>query len=820
MTAKSGSRLRTLNYAVREVLGVDARSTNIKPADKQIGSNRVEDLLRYKKFAGPVSASAKDSQVQQSPLAFKYNVPDASLDDDHDDTIRKHMTSQFHSISQAGNSELNGMEHNAAEELLPPAPTFEMLESADPPPLVADLNGWPSLQDFAPPHAHFDDSFALDMCNPMNNGLDLANGRYSIGEHVPGETPTKMLKYPSYIHASSPSNDVRSTGDLPEGLGLFESDENTNDVNTSATTSFDDFLAGFHIPVDDTNPAASRAHLASLGQATLRSNWWLTPEDPPRSSTVVVPQRSPTPSSNSLRSGLSGTSRSIKEDAKNIRKAWKMSSVSSKGAKSSSNLEVGFQPSVEESSSFETTNNLLPQDISRVSCDFGPLPISLPGRFLIDGTVVAERNSYIRDGSLFEGLIIQQACKSYRQSGHAEQVPGLLQELMSIECDIFKNSALHIAAALGSDLPLLLHLGQTPDALNAVNSAGQTFVHVLDPRNLERSGNLVQLLRELARKSFDFARIDHLGMNAVQALLTWSIDTSILGELFDTVGHQLSLMQSKNAFGKSIASRLLDLMRPGQLNHSGRETLGDIFDMQDHHWALAFSKVPTDMMIDPYKDITSIRLMIGSPELEPIFGHSGLHLFFKLIFTSKPKNSKLKKAKPTDTYVQADKSRNDLTEWHTQESLFADLLRARTLTSSYDQDGNTPLHSLLDSSASSERRDDEVLKIYLEKLLDAGACLEARNRAGESLLHITVRCGLIACTRVLIDRGANVHARMRGGKGIIQRAHSLAKGRQISKEDHLRVAACISRVKEAGAIENPDMFHEWAVDRSLLPELN
>ena len=96
-------------------------------------------------------------------------------------------------------------------------------------------------------------------------------------------------------------------------------------------------------------------------------------------------------------------------------------------------------------------------------------------------------------------------------------------------------------------------------------------------------------------------------------------------------------------------------------------------------------------------------------------------------------------------------------------------------------------------------------------LIKAGANVHSRDRNGETPLHIAVKRGIITATRVLLDKGANVNARQKDGKGIVQLALEVAKEKRLYKNLHIRIMTCINLVKERGADDNPDFYREWDV---------
>ena len=82
--------------------------------------------------------------------------------------------------------------------------------------------------------------------------------------------------------------------------------------------------------------------------------------------------------------------------------------------------------------------------------------------------------------------------------------------------DKFDNTALHAAAAMGPTYHILEYIIDQGADLNAVNTAGQTFMHVLDPQELRK--DIATLLVLIQGRGFDFGITDHLGQTIFHEL--------------------------------------------------------------------------------------------------------------------------------------------------------------------------------------------------------------------------------------------------------------------------------------------------------------
>jgi hypothetical protein len=106
--------------------------------------------------------------------------------------------------------------------------------------------------------------------------------------------------------------------------------------------------------------------------------------------------------------------------------------------------------------------------------------------------------------------------------------------------------------------------------------------------------------------------------------------------------------------------------------------------------------------------------------------------------------------------------------------------------------------------------EDLTTKIY-QRLFDAGADVDRRNRHGETSLHIAVGLGNRAATNFLLSHGANVHARTSNGTGIINLGLKHSSSSKAAKDEILyaQISVCTCLVGERGAVSAPTILHEW-----------
>ena len=375
------------------------------------------------------------------------------------------------------------------------------------------------------------------------------------------------------------------------------------------------------------------------------------------------------------------------------------------------------------------------------------------------------------------------------------------------------NSVLHLLAARAS-APMLLQMLQSDyctTLFDARNTAGQTFLHVLSESWLQEPEALVQLLDLLAVKEFapgrkfDLMARDQYGRTWFHMLYTADIDPSTL---------------------HSIIQRYSSLLR------CSRDALGFVLPCQDEYAAaVQASSPPQPMDIDSESEIPkledslflqTVRLASGNPMLEDAHGRNGLHCLAMASLSVKSVMDKSnlspqpnvgrqrKKGTPSKERLDSSEDRLKL-----RRSIAEGLLNSGVDPNHYDRYGNTPL--MMFCAELPEDDDYKTGPKILELLLERGADINARNRAGETALHIAARRGRKLAVRVLIKQGANTHVRDAAGRGVL----SLVDDKMKSCKENLPVnychyEACRAHLSGPGfAVQEPTVLQEWGLERGL-----
>ena len=128
----------------------------------------------------------------------------------------------------------------------------------------------------------------------------------------------------------------------------------------------------------------------------------------------------------------------------------------------------------------------------------------------------------------------------------------------------------------------------------------------------------------------------------------------------------------------------------------------------------------------------------------------------------------------------------------------------------YDLNGNTPLMAF--AAELPEDNDYKTGPKILDLLVKHGADVHARNRAGETALHIAVRCGRKLAVKTLVRLAANVHARDSSGSSVLDVADNKMRScRDEDPSEYAHYEACrayLSSIK-AQAVQQPTVLDEW-----------
>jgi len=392
------------------------------------------------------------------------------------------------------------------------------------------------------------------------------------------------------------------------------------------------------------------------------------------------------------------------------------------------------------------------------------------------------------------------------------------------DVDTFNNSVLHIAAALEALPNYLSQLISMGADIHALNNANQTFLHLMHISSIERLSDFHILIGHLVRRQFDFRRQDFNGQTALHTLTEPPVSSDILNGIVQVFQfYAIELPTSRDNLGYRISDQLQEMdskpMLP-EIEDSQFFLDGDFFpeqrdansDAQFEEFSFVnrnFQNFRKHEGIENFEDFQQYELHADllrsivcageDPLYEDADGRNGLHCLAQ-VRLDLPIDSK-----PTDRKFAS----NLQFSTTSRERYLEQLLLAGVDPNSHDKQGITPFMAFIIHKREGED-DDLTTKIY-QRLFDAGAEVNRRNRHGESPLHIAVRLGNRAATNFLLAHGANVHARTSNGTGIMTLGLKHSSSSKAAQDEILyaQISLCTCLVGSAGAVSAPTILHEW-----------
>jgi ankyrin repeat protein len=392
-----------------------------------------------------------------------------------------------------------------------------------------------------------------------------------------------------------------------------------------------------------------------------------------------------------------------------------------------------------------------------------------------------------------------------------------------LECtDAFGNTVLHVASTLGARPSYLSHLitmGADPHRLNV---AGQNFMHLIYISEIPHLSELQYLIGTLVKKRFDFEQQDDNGQTIFHALFQSSIPEDILNESVQCFQyHGIVIPKSRDCLGNTVMKQyrratFSTLPPPSEEFEGFDRTLSIATNqasiMEDFTCPSDFNlpRIPVSPEIQNLEDLQNYELhadllrtilrATDNPAFEDSGGRNGLHCLAAVRLDLPIPNSDDEQDTQTPKPVKDHLS--------LRERYLEQLLLSGVDPNMYDRQGTTPFIAFVANLREDE--DDNMTAKILDRLCNAGANINRRNRKGETALHIAVKYGRRAATKFLIARGANVHARTTNGIGIL--SLGLKHSDRASHDDVLyaQISLCISLVAGAGAVSAPTILREWA----------
>lgn len=415
---------------------------------------------------------------------------------------------------------------------------------------------------------------------------------------------------------------------------------------------------------------------------------------------------------------------------------------------------------------------------------------------------------------------------------------------LSIEFrDLFGNTVLHMLAARGANLAVIIDaLLQGVDG-NAKNTAGQNFLHVLRRRILTLLATswhtLLDFLQKLNSFNIRFLDCDSFGRSFFHLLTRRArkLGQNSLGVLSFL---NVRLPTSRDAFGwiaalnsKAASEEFDRKCRNGIIQENYEEakhTDGSSSQKSFHAEcspsivceAASIESAPTsnispiasqdnlndaDTLVYKHARLLEIATRaIDSPRIEDSEGRNGLQCLAEAaldIDNTKALADNSNKRKRDQSKL--DSSSKCLT---LRYELAQQMVSLGVNINNYDENGKTVLMAFVTHLPDGE--DDKTLAKLFHHLIRNGAKMHWRNRWGETALHIAVRLGHKVATRVLLESGANVHSRTSEGKGVLAVGETYYFRAREEPRLYASIMACMALCIQYGAVAAPTLVQEWS----------
>lgn len=362
----------------------------------------------------------------------------------------------------------------------------------------------------------------------------------------------------------------------------------------------------------------------------------------------------------------------------------------------------------------------------------------------------------------------------------------LIQEIWSDRMpgwvDRFGNTSLHIAAACGPSFSQLLGLIIEYGDVNALNTAGQTFMHVLDPDSMSLE-DMIALRDQLVLEGFMFHHRDVAGQMFLDTLKHSAIEHLDFAQCWlrpiirkkDTIYADSEEITSEPMLDYRLVKKIFDEI-------GGHDEQWDMLGWAEPSYQyLHFSSTINELLEPSYRP-----MLLKNKDFSDRSGLGLLHFAADGIAGH---------STPTEAQQQHFNAlRLDLVKH---------LLSIGVDVNRHDDEGVTPLMAHM--------RCVPYQHAIVDQLLQYGADPNARKRTGETALHIAIKLGNIDATKALLGRGANVHARNRKCEGLLTVAERAQRHAKDDVSLYAKITACMALVIDAGAIASPNLFHEWSL---------
>ncbi|KAH7008357.1 hypothetical protein EDB80DRAFT_435053 [Ilyonectria destructans] len=402
--------------------------------------------------------------------------------------------------------------------------------------------------------------------------------------------------------------------------------------------------------------------------------------------------------------------------------------------------------------------------------------------------------------------------------------------------DVLGNTILHFLAARAQPVVLFSALAVF-GAVTDLNTGGQTFMHCLGPQwfNLGSLEPLRLLLKYLKSIDFDLNGRDIYGQSIFHILARRIPGSAAMKDTmacYYTKGYFLK----RDAFGYLPSMTLEPALglrgqsawgheddRTSSLQSGPNDSLIPI-DIECDRNVSNSSNQPTDcLFIDHGQLLAIINKASADPKIEDSNGGNALHCLAAVALSTG--SVEATREVPRHTRSTPGRNRRTNADPRRESQLRLEILEGLLLTgvdvNAYNASGNNVLMEFVihlpDCNAYPK------IPVILTKLINHGASLNARNRQGDTALHLAVRHGHKLAMRTLVQHGAVVHARNRDGQSPLQLLAELIRKASDDIRTYSNLEACYAWLSRdtVGAVLKPSFTDEWStpemsiVDRAL-----
>ncbi|KAK6212672.1 hypothetical protein LQW54_005094 [Pestalotiopsis sp. IQ-011] len=377
--------------------------------------------------------------------------------------------------------------------------------------------------------------------------------------------------------------------------------------------------------------------------------------------------------------------------------------------------------------------------------------------------------------------------------------------------DQFGNTLYHLVAASTDIVSLFQLIRQEPSPqyapLNATNSGGQTFLHVLHDNWFEEDSPLSSLVEDLKETQFNFSATDVYGRTFFHILREkLKANSGLMREITGRFGNNMNLLNRRDAFGVKPM-----ILRASTLPMNRAEA-------RPMHLTIPGTTDRTQQKITEHTQLLKIITGVNATEdgfsREDSQGRNALHCLSEVILDiasidTKTANTKPRKRKMDD---QNEPVLQTCPLSHRLQYLET-VLQANVDVNHYNASGDTVLMSFI--SHIIDGQDDKDLEQLIDRLLIAGANIEARNRNGETVLQVAARLGQKFAVRVLLKHGANFHVRNCDGRSVLQTIddHTRMSGDDDEALARLEATRGVlsGRFSNSKAVQEPTLLDQWSL---------